>query len=268
LGQKTINNEILVLTAVLKSARLWASLKDSYEPLTVSKRGPGQALTPEQTARLIETAKTKDRWFVALCATVLAYATGCRSGEIKKLQIGDLNLSVQRPSIRLPAENTKNRSEREPALNDLGVWAVRQLLQRAALIGAVAPVHYLLPADLSKHTKKSDPLRGRTSDYVSVGFVRARFLISRQLWNLGVVGVIAMLLEGRKSVDKGRQVVDFSGLREQFSGWREWSGLRKAPCGYRLVRGGPGQALLGGRMTNQWARRLANSRKVPGLPRT
>ncbi|HTX34999.1 MAG TPA: site-specific integrase, partial [Bryobacteraceae bacterium] len=129
---------------------------------TVSKRGPGQALTPEQTARLIETAKTKDRWFVALCATVLAYATGCRSGEIKKLQIGDLNLSVQRPSIRLPAENTKNRSEREPALNDLGVWAVRQLLQRAALIGAVAPVHYLLPADLSKHTKKSDPLRGRT----------------------------------------------------------------------------------------------------------
>lgn len=160
-GPKTINNDMLVLTAVLKSARLWAALKDTYEPLPVPKRGPGQALSPEQTAKLIEMAKKNDRWFVALCATVLAYATGCRAGEIKKIRIGDLNLNSDRPYIRLPAENTKSRSEREPALNDLGLWAVRQLLQRARLLGAVEPVHYLLPADLSKHTKKIDPLCGR-----------------------------------------------------------------------------------------------------------
>jgi integrase len=85
---KTINNELLVLTAVLKSARLWAQLKKTYEPLAIPKHGPGQALTPDQTSKLIETARTNDRWFVALCATVLAYATGCRSGEIKKLKIG------------------------------------------------------------------------------------------------------------------------------------------------------------------------------------
>ena len=108
-GAKTVNNELLVLTAVLKNARLWTSLRETYEPLPVLKRGPGQALTPEQTAKLIETAKTKDHWFVALCAAILAYATGCRSGEIKKLRLGD----------------------------------------------------YLLPADLSKHTTKSDPLHGR-----------------------------------------------------------------------------------------------------------
>jgi integrase len=161
-GPKTINNEILVLTAVLKSARLWAALKDTYELLSVPKLGPGQALTPEQTAKLIETAKTNDRWFVALCATVLAYATGCRSGEIKKIRIGDLNLKTDRPYIRLQAENTKSRREREPALNDLGLWAVQQLLQRARLLGAVDPSHYLLPADLSKHTKKADPLCGRS----------------------------------------------------------------------------------------------------------
>ena len=85
---KTINNELLVLTAVLKSERLWAQLKETYEPLAIPKHGPGQALTPDQTSKLIETARTNDRWFVALCATVLAYATGCRSGEIKKLKIG------------------------------------------------------------------------------------------------------------------------------------------------------------------------------------
>ena len=159
---KTVNNELLVLTAVLKSARLWAPLRDLYEPLPIQKRGPGQSLTPEQTAKLVETAKRNDRWFVALCATVLAYATGCRSGEIKKLKLGDLVLDTDRPYLQLPAENTKGRRDRQPALNELGVWAVRQLLERATLLGAVEPTHYLLPADLSKHTKKSDPLCGQT----------------------------------------------------------------------------------------------------------
>ncbi len=160
-GAKTVNNELLVLTAVLKNARLWSPLRENYEALPVLKRGPGQALTPEQTAKLIETAKTNDHWFVALCATVLAYATGCRSGEIKKLQLGDLVLDGNRPFIRLRAENTKGRRSRDPALNDLGLWAVNHLVARARLLGASEPQHYLLPADLSKHTKKSDPLHGK-----------------------------------------------------------------------------------------------------------
>jgi integrase len=161
-GPKTINNEMIVLTAILKSARLWVPLRDAYEPLAIPKNGPGQALTPELTAKLIETAKTNDRWFVALCATVLAYATGCRSGEIKKIRLGDLVLDSNRPYVRLRAENTKGRRSRKPALNDLGLWAVNHLLKRAELLGATHPDHFLLPADLSKHTKKSDPLRGKT----------------------------------------------------------------------------------------------------------
>ncbi len=52
-GPKTVNNEMLVLTAVLKSARLWAPLQESYDRLAVCKRGPGKSLTPEQTAKLI-----------------------------------------------------------------------------------------------------------------------------------------------------------------------------------------------------------------------
>jgi integrase len=160
-GPKTVNNELSVLTAVLKNARLWASLRETYEPLPVLKRGPGRALTPEQTATLIETAKTNDHWFVALCATVLAYATGCRSGEIKKLRLGDLVLDGNRPFIRLLAENTKGRRSRDPALNDLGLWALNHLVARARLLGTCETHHYLLPADLSKHTKKSDPLHGR-----------------------------------------------------------------------------------------------------------
>jgi integrase len=134
----------LYLGISLSTIRRWrhsrtGPLRETYEPLTVPKHGPGQALTPEQTAKLIETAKTNDRWFVALCATVLAYATGCRSGEIKQLRLGDLDLGAGGPYIRLRAENTKARRHREPALNDLGIWAVNQLLDRARLLGAADP---------------------------------------------------------------------------------------------------------------------------------
>jgi integrase len=142
---------------------LWSGLlQDTYQRLPVPKSGPGRALTPEETGKLIETARSKDRWFVALCATVLAYATGCRSGEIKTLKLGDLVLSTGQPCIRLRAEETKSRRSREAALNELGLWAVRHLLSRAELLGASRPDHYLLPAYLSKHTKGIDPLHGNS----------------------------------------------------------------------------------------------------------
>jgi integrase len=159
-GPKTINNEVLVLTAVLKSARLWAPLQELYEPLPVHKHGPGRALSPDDTAKLIATARSNDRWFVALCATVLAYSTGCRAGEIRTLQLRDLMIEGNRPYLLFRAENTKGRRDREAALNELGLWAVQQLLKRAHLLGATQPNHHLFPADLSKHTKKADPLRG------------------------------------------------------------------------------------------------------------
>jgi len=76
------------------------------------------------------------------------------------LQLRDLLLDGERPYIHLRPEITKSRRDREPALNELGLWSVQQLLARARLLGASQPSDYLLPADLSKHTKKTDPLRG------------------------------------------------------------------------------------------------------------
>ena len=59
-------------------------------------------------------------------------------------------------------DNTKtDAGARLVELNDIALWAIRQLLERARLLGAVQPEHYLLPANLSKHTKAADPLHGR-----------------------------------------------------------------------------------------------------------
>jgi integrase len=96
-------------------------------------------------------------------ATVLAYSTGCRSYEIKSLQLEDLWLDRECPSIRIQREKTKsNAGSREVALNAFALWAIRELLLRARMLGAAEPDHYLFPANFSKHTKAGDPMKERT----------------------------------------------------------------------------------------------------------
>jgi integrase len=159
---KTVNNEVNLLAAVLNKAGLWNSLKDRIKPLPVEKQGPGKALTPQEGQQLFSTAKTKDAWFVALCTSDVGYSTGCRKSEIASLQLRDIDLNPADPAINIRRENAKNDgSSRRVSLNDHALWAVRQLLRRAELIGAVEPHHFLLPAPMWKHTRQRDPLRGR-----------------------------------------------------------------------------------------------------------
>jgi integrase len=46
-------------------------------------------------------------------------------------------------------------------LNACALSAASRLYQRAQLLGASTADHFLLPADLSRHTKSTDPLKGR-----------------------------------------------------------------------------------------------------------
>jgi integrase len=59
-------------------------------------------------------------------------------------------------------ENTKSDpGAREIELNGLALWAIKRLIERAGKLGAARADHYLLPADLSRHTKSIDPLNGQ-----------------------------------------------------------------------------------------------------------
>jgi integrase len=46
-------------------------------------------------------------------------------------------------------------------LNRAATEAAMRLHRRAQLLGASQPDHFLLPADLSRHTKQTDPLKGQ-----------------------------------------------------------------------------------------------------------
>jgi hypothetical protein len=54
-----------------------------------------------------------------------------------------------------------NAGQRLIELNAVATAAVTKLYSRAHSQGATEPSHYLLPADLSRHTQKSDPLKGK-----------------------------------------------------------------------------------------------------------
>ncbi len=105
-------------------------------------------------------AATKDAWQVAYLAEMLAANTGMRGIEVKRLQLGAVDLANRR--IQIYREGTKsNAGQRLIELNHAATAAVAKLYVRAQSLGAVEPTHYLLPADLSRHTHKADPLKGK-----------------------------------------------------------------------------------------------------------
>jgi integrase len=160
-SNRTINLELRILVRVLKEENLWKhSLKEFYKILPEAEGDIGKALTVEQLARLEQTAKSNDRWFVAYSAEILAANSGMRGGEIRRTTLGAVDLEHRCIYIRRKATKT-NKGARIVELNTYALAAVTKLYERAQLLGATSADHYLLPADLSKHVKTGDPLKDR-----------------------------------------------------------------------------------------------------------
>jgi integrase len=157
--ERAINLELQILINVLKEANLWAPVGEHYRRLKEPESEVGQALSVEQLGWLEATASSKDAWMVAYSAEVLAANTGLRGGEIKKLRIGMLDLEKRR--IRILRASTKtNAGARLVELNQAATQAATKVYMRAQMLCARDPDHYLLPCDLSRHTKSTDPLKG------------------------------------------------------------------------------------------------------------
>lgn len=154
--ERPINLELGILVKVLKENNLWRGSLREFKRLSEPESEVGEALTMEQLERLDKTAATNDAWDVAYCAEVLASNTGMRGGEIKKMRLGSVDLENRR--IRITRKSTKTpKGARWVELNQAATAAAFRLYRRAEQLGASEPEHYLLPADLSRHTKSTDP---------------------------------------------------------------------------------------------------------------
>jgi integrase len=159
-GPRAVNLELRVLQNVLKEGNLWRPFEEHFKPLVEPESDIGQALTVEELDLLEKTAATKDDWQVAYCSEVLSANTGLRSIEVKRLQLDAVDLENRRLQIRRKGTKS-NAGQRLVELNHAATAAVAKLYVRARDLGAIEPIHYLLPADLSRHTHDGDPLKGK-----------------------------------------------------------------------------------------------------------
>jgi integrase len=167
-GPRTVNMEGQLLRSILKHHQQW-KLDDKYAPLPEPVSTVGRALTPEQEVKLIDTAKSCGRWFVAYHATVLENETGMRGVELRHLQLKGIDLAAG--EIHLEKSKTKG-GIRKISLSADAMDSVRQLLDRAQKLGVTKPVHYLFPKLVqetaegkngnSKRVRVYDPTRPTT----------------------------------------------------------------------------------------------------------
>jgi integrase len=154
---KTINGELSVLRQLLKHAKLWYRFED-YEPIANTKPPVGKALTEEEQARLFDVAQSRSDWLYAYTAAVLGAYCGMRSCEIKALQWKDVDLVAGVLDIR---RSKTPAGWRSPTLNSICRQTLSQLREKARLINATEPEHFVFP--WHGREQKIDPTRAITS---------------------------------------------------------------------------------------------------------
>ena len=169
---RTVNYEMFLLRCVMTYAGCWTEeLSTGYQPLREIKQRAGKVATKDQIKKLITTALANEYWQVAMYCGAVAIGTGCRGGEIRNLQLKDIDLAEGK--VRIVREIAKNRKEREPRLMALAEWGLRNLLVRAQALGAAEPQHYLLPLRLCNSNSPRDPKRKFDVNRPMTGWVRA-----------------------------------------------------------------------------------------------
>lgn len=162
-GPRTINLEVKVLRMVLKDAKCWSEIGEDYKPLREASRGPGVALSVEEERRLFETAQQKPQWDAAYYAALVAVNTTQRGCELKELRLRDVHLLDRVVTVRRDTTKTDAGCRVIP-LNDTALWALARLIDRAQMLGASEPDHFLFPSFQYRRTKHEGEAAGAGYD--------------------------------------------------------------------------------------------------------
>ena len=109
---RSVNYEMQLLKGVMTYADCWNDiLAVRYQPLREMKSRAGKTASTDQMIKIINTAKENGYWQIAMWCGAVGAGTGCRSGEIRKLQLKDICLLAGK--LRVVREIAKSRKERE-----------------------------------------------------------------------------------------------------------------------------------------------------------
>ena len=163
-GPKKINNELQMLSQILKRAELWAQLSDSYEALRVEPTETPRALTFAEEERLFYMAANHPEWQVAYWCALLAVNTSMSAYETRTHRLRDVDLGAR--VITIHPESAKRQARiRALPLTDAAFWVATQLVERAHRLGCWQPFDYLFPLRVARN--RYDPARPASASWIS-----------------------------------------------------------------------------------------------------
>ncbi len=116
----------------------------------------GRALTPDEEKRLFEVASHNPDWVAAYYAALVAANTTMRGCELRGLRMLDIDLIEQTIAVRRVTTKSDAGCRLIP-LNETAIWAVARLMERARMLGAIEPEHYLFPARVRRGNPNRNP---------------------------------------------------------------------------------------------------------------
>jgi integrase len=143
---KKVNQELEALIIMLRRAGLWKRpLCDEYEPLLPPMTEIARALTQEEEARWLAASRFAEHLFVVNWYSTLALHTCMSTNELRMLKVGDIHPEASVLTISSEGSKNVHRHRTVPLGSSDALWAVKNLLLRAAAIGSVEPHHYIFP---------------------------------------------------------------------------------------------------------------------------
>src|ERR1039458_10202000 len=152
---RTVNMEVGELSRAIGKpwSILWPKVRKQEE-----RKDVGRALSPEEEARLLESAGKKKRWHTAAVIIRALLLTGMRSGELTSAAWGQVDF--QRRVLTVGRAKTSSGTGRQiPMNNDLFLLLSAHAAWFTEKFGAARPEHYLFPFG----SVPNDPTRPTTT---------------------------------------------------------------------------------------------------------
>jgi integrase len=160
-GPNRIRKEIGLLIRLLIEAGVWTEeRRKKFDQVRAVHSDVPRAMSIEEQNALLRAASSRDRWHLVYWYAVLALQTTAATNELRGLQFGDINLEQGFIQIRNASAKNKYRVRTIPVSTELARWCLERLVERARLMGAFAPYHYLFPFRVSRN--EFDVLRPMT----------------------------------------------------------------------------------------------------------
>jgi len=143
---RSVNNDIGVLSRVLRKAELWEPIRPLYRPLPVPKWTPPRVLTEKEEQHLFEVAALNHSYSLAYWVASLTNNTTASGSELRGLKIKNIDMESIPPIMYVPSDKVKNEYRaRVIPLNERGVKQMERILERSRECGSVLPEHYVFP---------------------------------------------------------------------------------------------------------------------------